>query len=590
MSAAISFPTVRWDAKGIGDKGCPLMRDGRKKLPIGIDNFEKIRTNDFYYVDKSGLIIDLLEGWCEVTLFTRPRRFGKSLNISMLESFFAPDTDKSIFDGLRISKETQLCEEYMGQYPVISVSLKDINASGYDTAAAMAVSLVREAAQKYENVLLHSTALSASEKEDYSRLLSYDMPEQVLYRSLKTLSRLLEKHYGRKVIILIDEYDVPLAKAHEQGYYDQMVLLIRNLFEQTLKSNSSLQFAILTGCMRISKESIFTGLNNLRVLGIADERSDEAFGFTDQEVKELLAYYDLSDRYEEVREWYDGYHFGSEHVYCPWDVINYIDHARYSAHPVPENYWVNSSGNAVVRRFIERSSNVRLRGELEELVNGGAVEKTLRQDLTYPEMYTSEDNLWSVLFTTGYLTQQERLGGNRFRLVLPNREIRSIYTEQIMEWFRDSVESDGESLRRICDALCRGDADEVQACFNNYLERTISIRDTYTRKDRKENFYHGILIGILGLKETWEISSNEEAGRGYSDIIVRDTRARLAIVIEVKYDEDGDLEAAANRALKQIDDKHYADKLGKGPFDRILKYGVACYQKECRVVAQQTTQ
>ena len=562
------------------------MRDGRKKLPIGIDNFGKIRTNDFYYVDKSGLIVDLLEGWSEVTLFTRPRRFGKSLNISMLESFFAPDTDKSIFDGLRISQETQLCEEYMGQYPVISVSLKDINASGYDTAAAMAVSLVREAAQKYENVLLHSTALSASEKEDYRRLLSYDMPEQVLYRSLKTLSRLLEKHYGRKVIILIDEYDVPLAKAHEQGYYEQMVLLIRNLLEQTLKSNSSLQFAVLTGCMRISKESIFTGLNNLRVLGVADERSDEAFGFTDQEVKELLAYYDLSDRYEEVREWYDGYRFGGEHVYCPWDVINYIDHARYSTHPVPENYWVNSSGNAVVRRFIERCSNARLRGELEELVNGGAVEKTLRQDLTYPEMYTSEDNLWSVLFTTGYLTQQERLDGNRFRLVLPNREIRSIYTEQIMEWFRDSVESDGETLRRICDALCRGDADEVQVCFNDYLERTISIRDTYTRKDRKENFYHGILIGILGLKETWEVSSNEEAGRGYSDIIIRDTRARLAIVIEVKYDEDGDLEAAANRALKQIDDKHYADRLGKGPFDRILKYGIACYQKECRVAVQ----
>ena len=564
------------------------MADRKKMLPIGIDNFEKLRTNDFYYVDKTGLIADLLCSWCEVTLFTRPRRFGKSLNMSMLEAFFSPDTDKSLFDGLKITKEKELCDQYMGKYPVISLSLKGMHAGNFNTAAALAIRIIRDAARRYETILTNSSSLNESDQRDFRELLDVSMPEQVLYRSLQTLSALLEKHYGQKVIILIDEYDVPLAKAHEQGYYDSMAVLIRNLFESTLKTNTSLKFAVLTGCMRISKESIFTGLNNLRVLGVAQERADEYFGFTDSEVRGLLDYYGCAEKYGEVREWYDGYRFGNKNVYCPWDVINYIDTVRFSSNPFPENYWMNSSGNAVVRKLLECSGNAAVKGELEALVNGETVEKTIHQELTYQDMYASIDTIWSVLFTTGYLTQRERIGGTRFRLAIPNREVRDIFAEQILELFREDVGKDGEMHARICEALRTKDIPAAEKLLGEYLRKTISIKDVSVRKSLRENFYHGILLAILSVKAGWNVQSNQESGDGYSDIIVRSDTDGTAMIFELKYADDRNMDAVCKKALKQIEDKQYAERLYDEGYERILNYGIAFYIKKCRVMVQET--
>ena len=408
------------------------MPDMKKKLPIGIENFEKLHYDDFYYIDKTGLIKELMENWAEVNLFTRPRRFGKSLNMSMLKSFFELGTDKSIFEGLEIAKEKKLCEEYMGQFPVISVSMKEMNAGSYEMACKMAAQVISGEARRFQ-YLLESEKLTDYDKDAYRNLLKTDMDESILCSSLKLLSELLCKHHGKKVILLIDEYDVPLAKAFHQGYYEQMVLFVRNMFGQALKTNENLQMAVLTGCMRISKESIFTGLNNLKVLSIADVRFDEYFGFTDQEVRELLSYYGLSHKYQEVKDWYDGYQFGNVEVYCPWDVLNYCDLLRADPEAQPQNYWANTSGNEVVRRFIEQSDNGRTRLEIERLVAGEVIQKNIRQELTYQDMYQSIENLWSVLFTTGYLTKRGRASGDEFQLAIPNMEIRKIFTTQIME-------------------------------------------------------------------------------------------------------------------------------------------------------------
>ena len=555
-------------------------------VPIGIEDFEELRTDGFYYVDKTGLIVDLLKRRSKVTLITRPRRFGKTLNMSMLKSFFSVDGDKSIFNGLKIAEEKRLCEEYMGKYPVISVSLKGINASGYDTAAAMAISLVREAAQRQEGVLLNSRKLSASDKEDFDRLLDYDMSEQTLFGSLKTLSRLLEKHYGQKVMILIDEYDVPLAKAFDQGYYDQMVALIRNLFENTLKTNDSLKMAVLTGCMRISKESIFTGLNNLRVLGISDTRLDEYFGFTDGEVCTMLEYCGAAEKYEAVRQWYDGYLFGGVNVYCPWDVINFCDKFLDDPDAEPESYWMNSSSNSIVRKLIEYSGNATVLGELECLVNGGVVYKNIRQDLTYGEMYSSIDNIWSVLYTTGYLTQAKRSDDGRIGLTVPNLEVRMIFAEQILSLFRENIRKDGDRMLRLCSALQEGNVDAIETGLNAYLKQTISVRDSAVRTALKENFYHGLLVGILGVMDSWMVESNREAGDGYCDIRVRDIRGGFAMIIEVKYADGESLDTACKNALKQIDEKHYEDGLDQEEYNRVLKYGIAFHLKKSKVMLE----
>ncbi len=555
----------------------------KKKLPIGIENFEDIRKEDFYYVDKTGLITELLHNWGAVNLFTRPRRFGKTLNMSMLEHFFSLNGDKSIFEGLEISKETSVCEEYMGKYPVIFVSLKGIDARNYEMAFQMAVQIIKRVPAKVQ-YLLESNALSEQDKAEYRKLLDDNMSEAVFCNSLRVLSELLEKYHGTKVILLIDEYDVPLAKAHANGYYDQMVSLIRNLLGEALKTNSSLKFAVLTGCLRISKESIFTGLNNLKALTIADERFDEYFGFTDKEAKELLEYYGVTEHYEAVKRWYDGYQFGNVGVYCPWDVLNHCDRIRSSPDVQPENYWINTSSNDAVKRFIQKSANAATKREIENLVAGGVITKEIHQELTYPEIYETVDNIWSLLFTTGYLTQRGKAEGRQMKLAIPNREIRDIFETQIMEFFKENVKKDGEMLTRFCDALQKGDAENVEKLFAEYLRKTISIRDTAVRTEMKENYYHGILIGILGVKDRWGISSNREMGEGYADILAEPDTGDLGIIIEVKYAHDGDLDGACKEALKQIEYTRYEDDLADDGVENILKYGIACYKKRCKVV------
>ncbi len=555
----------------------------KKKLPIGIENFEDIRKEDFYYVDKTGFIAELLHNWGAVNLFTRPRRFGKTLNMSMLEHFFSLNGDKSIFNGLEILKETTLCEEYMGKYPVISISLKGIDALNFETAFRMAARAVRRSASKVQ-YLLESDALSESDKMEYKSLLDSKMDESTFCDSLRTLSEMLEKHHHTKVILLIDEYDVPLAKAHANGYYDQMISLIRSLLGEALKTNSSLKLAVLTGCLRISKESIFTGLNNLKVLTIADERFAEYFGFTDKEVRELLKYYDVMDYYDAVKRWYDGYQFGNVEVYCPWDVLNHCDRIRSEPHVQPENYWINTSSNDAVKRFIQESSNATTKREIECLIAGEVITKEIHQELTFPEIYQTTSNIWSLLFTTGYLTQRGKAEGRQMKLAIPNLEIRDIFETQIMEFFKENVKEDGETLGRFCTALQKGDSENVEKIFTEYLRRTISIRDTAVRIDMKENFYHGVLLGILGVKNRWGISSNREMGEGYADILVEPDAGDMGIIIEIKYAHDGNLDRACKEALKQIEYSRYEDDLADDGVENILKYGIACYKKRCKVM------
>ena len=554
----------------------------KKRLPVGVENFELIMNDNYYYVDKTGLISELIRNGGMVNLFTRPRRFGKTLNMSMLEHFFSIERDQSIFNGLEISKDTKLCEEYMGKYPVISISLKGINAAAYETAFDFAVQIMKNVAGKMQ-FLLESGNLSDFDKSEYKKLLDSGMSKAVFCSGLKTLSELLEKHYGTKVVLLIDEYDVPLAKAFENGYYEQMIFLIRSLLEQALKTNDSLKFAIMTGCMRISKESIFTGLNNLKVLSITDERYDEYFGFTDAEVKEMLKYYEIEDHYEEIKNWYDGYQFGDMEVYCPWDVLNYCDKVKDHVDSFPENYWINTSSNDAVRKFIQMSDNFKTKREIEKLLAGGEITKEIHQELTYPEMYQSLENVWSLLFMTGYLTQRGRLDAKHYKLAIPNLEIRDIFQTQIMEYFKEHVKKDGDTLSRFCDALKSGEETKVEEIFESYLKKTISIRDTFVKKASKENFYHGILIGILGVKEEWYVSSNQESGEGYSDILVETENSETVILIEVKYANDGNLDQACERALQQIEEKKYDEELRENGVDKILKYGIACYMKRCKV-------
>lgn len=554
----------------------------KKKLPIGIENFKELQNEDFYYVDKTELIRELLENWAKVNLFTRPRRFGKSLNMSMLRCFFELGTEEKYFDRLKISENASLCEAYMGKYPVILVSLKGINGETYEKACAMAAQIVNAEARRFQ-YLLDSDRLTAYDKEVFVSLLRPDMNEAALCSSLKILSEFLEKHHGRKVILLIDEYDVPLAKAFERGYYDQMVIFIRNMFEHALKTNDSLKFAVLTGCMRISKESIFTGLNNLKVLSIAEVSFDEYFGFTDSEVRELLEYYELSDHYDEMKEWYDGYQFGNAEIYCPWDVLNYCDALRADPEAKPQNYWVNTSGNDAVRRFIRESDKGSLRREIEKLVAGETITKEIHQNLTWPDMYSSVENLWSLLFTTGYLTQRGKPEGDSFSLAIPNVEIRKIYTAQIMEYFRETVPKNREALRSFCQALKAGEPEKVEMLLAEYLKRTISIRDTFVRTQLKENFYHGILLGILSA-QGWDVSSNKESGEGYSDLLVETEDGETGIILELKYAQDGVLEATCLAALAQIERKDYEEELRDEGITHILKYGIAFFRKRCRVM------
>lgn len=558
---------------------------GLKKLPIGIENFEKLRQEDFYYIDKTRLIEQLLTRWGEVNLFTRPRRFGKSLNMSMLQSFFEIGKDKTLFDGLRISDNQELCEEYQGKFPVVSVSLKGINGATYEEARRFLIKTINEEARRL-SVLSDSTELDETDHELLTQLKKKEMTNDSLVYSIRELTELLEKHYGSKVIVLIDEYDVPLAKANENGYYDEMVLLIRNLFENALKTNSSLKFAVLTGCLRIAKESIFTGLNNFKVYSITDKSFDETFGFTDAEVKELLRYYGQEKYYETVKEWYDGYRFGNVDVYCPWDVINFCSDHLADPGLEPKNYWANTSGNSVISHFIDSVGKPQklTRMELEQLVNGGIVQKEINSELTYKELYSSIDNLWSTLFMTGYLTQRGESSGNRYNLVIPNREIRNIITNHILKMFKENVKDDGKTVSDLCDALLNKNPEKVELIFTEYMKKTISIRDTFARKPTKENFYHGLLLGILGFKENWSVMSNRESGDGFGDILIRIEDEDVGIVIEVKYADDGNLQGECEKALQQIIDIRYTEALEQEGIHTIIKYGIACYRKKCKVL------
>ena len=557
------------------------------KLPVGIENFEDIRKLGFYYIDKTRLIEQIMQNWSEVSLFTRPRRFGKTLNMSMLRSFFELGTDKSLFDGLYISKNKELCEEHMGKYPVIFFSLKSVEGLKFENARYRIIEMIGREAQRYE-FLAESDKLSENEKAQYKALIAldngkYTMDDDILISGIQMLSHLLYKHYGRKTVILIDEYDVPLDKAFENGYYKEMVSLIRGIFGMALKTNDSLQFAVLTGCLRISKESIFTGLNNFEVLSVLNTQYDEAFGFTDGEVKQILEDYDLSDHYPDVKEWYDGYHFGNTDIYCPWDVIRYCKNLCADPAALPEDFWSNSSGNAMVRRFIDKA-DIRTKNEIERLIAGEDIEKDISQELTYDEIDKSIENLWSVLFTTGYLTHKGCTESGRYRLAIPNKEVRNLFIRKIREWFSDVTRNDGKTLEEFCNAFVDRDPGKIEQIFGDYLWNTISIRDTATAKAKKENFYHGILLGLLGYKASWLIKSNAESGTGYSDILVEVPDNRTGIVIELKYAEDGDMDAACSRALEQIEEKEYVDKLRQDGMRNFIRYGIACFKKDCKVV------
>ena len=558
----------------------------RKKLPIGIDGFEKIRTNDFYYADKTLFIKELLQNWGEVNLFTRPRRFGKSLNISMLKCFFEMGSNPALFEGLKIAQEKELCEKYMGKFPVISISLKSVDGLSYEAAVTALRRAIGNEACRF-SFLTESERLGQNDKELYMGLTAvkdgkYLMTDGVLTDSLKTLSLLLEKHYGQKAILLIDEYDVPLDKAFQAGYYDEMVSLIRNLLGNALKTNDSLYFAVLTGCLRISKESIFTGLNNPKVHTVSDVRYDEYFGFTNADVDELLEFYGLSAYKDTIKDWYDGYRFGDTDVYCPWNVINYCDELLADPSAEPENYWANTSGNDLIRRLLKKA-NQSTRNDVEQLINGGTIIKPIRQELTYREVEDSIDNIWSVLYSTGYLTCRRRVPGKKMELVLPNWEVRELFIELVKDWFEETTQADSGRISLFCAAFQAGDTDTIQKMLGDYLWDSISVRDTAVRRNMKENFYHGMLLGLLQNQDSWLVKSNAETGEGYSDISIQ-TPDRVGIVIEVKYADDGNLEKACAEALGQIEEKKYAEGLKRWRTKKILKYGIAFYEKECMVV------
>lgn len=560
------------------------------KLPVGIEDFAEIRQAGFYYVDKTKFIEQLLDGWGKVNLFTRPRRFGKTLNMSMLRYFFEIGADASLFDGLQIAKNKKLCEEYQGKYPVIFLSFKNVEGLTFADAQYRLAELIAGEAERFA-FLAQSDKLTENERSLYCGLTAvregrYALAGEVLVSALQLLSKLLSKHYGQKTIILLDEYDVPLDKAFQNGYYKEMVSLIRGMLGQALKTNEFLQFAVLTGCLRVSKESIFTGLNNLKVLSITDNRFDEQFGFTDAEVEQLLAAYNLTDHLEETKAWYDGYRFGDADVYCPWYVINHVDVLRSNPLAKSQAYWINTSGNALVKLFIEMADKS-TRDELERLVAGEAIEKHIRLELTYDEIDSSIDNLWSVLFTTGYLTQKGVTEDGAYKLVIPNQEIREVYKLQIQEWFKKKVFADTEQLQSFWQAFAMGDSEAVELFLNRTLSNSISVFDAKGRDEERENSYHMLLVGLLAGKSDWLVRSNVEAGEGFADIIVETDDLDAGVIVELKYAQTMTaMEKSCAKALAQIRAKRYADYLHNNGREKVLLYGIAFCKKKCRVMAE----
>ena len=556
-----------------------------KKLPVGIEDFKELREENFYYIDKTGLIRDLLNSWGKVNLFTRPRRFGKTLNMSMLKNFLEIGADKALFDGLAIAEERELCETYMGKFPVVFLSLKSVEGLTFEDAYEMLRRILRSEMLRL-SFLAESDRISEKEKYSFRRFLDEQDTREDVRDSLKMLSGLLYGYYGRKVILLIDEYDVPLDKAFQHGYYREMTALIRSLFSQALKTNDALYFAVLTGCLRVSKESIFTGLNNFKVLSVADARYDEHFGFTDAEVKQLLQDYCLEGHLKETKEWYDGYRFGQIDVYCPWDVINHVDRLRGEPDAEPQAYWINTSSNDLVKRFVDRADKT-TQNEIERLIAGEAIEKTVRLELTYDEIDNSIDNLWSVLFTTGYLTQTGKPENGIYKLIIPNREVREVYIHQIQEWFRETFVQDEKPMQEFCQAFLEGNAEEIQKRLTVILGRMISVMDTKARDDQKENFYHGLLLGLLRSESKWLILSNAESGDGFSDILIEPEDPDVGIVIEVKYASSiAELDKACNKAVSQIRSRRYDEKLRNDGREDILAYGIAFQKKRCKVICE----
>ena len=562
---------------------------GKARLPMGIEDFKRIRTDGFYYIDKTRMIRDLLDNMAYVNLFTRPRRFGKTLNMSMLKYFFDIGSIPALFDGLEISKEAEICDRYQGKFPVISISLKNVGGSTFDKAKNKLQSTIGNEAIRF-SFLSDSDRLSETERRQFAKLIElneegdFAMSEGLLENSLLLLSRFLQKHYGQNTVILIDEYDVPLEKAYQAGYYDAMVELIRTLFGQALKTNNSLFFAVLTGCLRISKESIFSGFNNFKVYTVKDVRYKEYFGFTDAEVRQMIEYYGFASQYKAIKEWYDGYLFGDLSIYCPWDVINYCGDLRDESVTKPQNYWVNTSSNSIIRKFIDKADGI-TRNEIERLVNGESIRKKVRQELTYRDLDSKIDNLWSILFTTGYLTQLEQDRDGMAELIIPNKEIRWIFREQIQEWFETEIRKDKQKLEDFCRAFEENDTEAIEKGFTFYLRKMISIRDTNVKKEMKENFYHGVLLGLFAGMEGWKVMSNAEAGDGYSDISVEVEDKEIGIVIELKYAEKAAFDEGCREALWQINNRNYEELLLDDGMTMIRKYGIACYKKRCRVIS-----
>ena len=555
-------------------------------LPTGIEDFKEIRTDGYYYVDKTALIEQVLDKRSKVTLFTRPRRFGKTLNMSMLRYFFETGTDSKLFNGLYISQNAELCEKYMGKYPVIAISLKGVDADSYTKAKAQIIKIINREARRHR-LLLKSEKLDSFDKELLTQLLSRNMEEDTITSSLQELTELFEAHFSKKVVVLIDEYDVPLAKAYENGYYNEMVLLIRNLFGNVLKTNDSLAFAVLTGCLRIAKESIFTGLNNFKVYSITNTEFDETFGFTNEEVRKMLVYYGLDSHFNEVKAWYDGYRFGNADVYCPWDVVNYCEDHKENTNAELQNYWMNTSGNEVIQHFVDSMNDPHMltKSELELLVSGDTVVKQVDEMITYKELYSNIDNMWSTLFMTGYLTQRGKEPDGRYHLAIPNREICDCMVRRVLALFKRSVSQNRELLRSFCNAMLASDASTMEHALTEYMGKTISIRDSFAKSIR-ENFYHGLLIGILGSQGAWKATSNKESGDGFSDILieVNEDDLRIGMVLELKYSKtENALDKECDDALQQIEDKNYDQELREKGYTKILKYGIAFYHKKCRV-------
>lgn len=558
-----------------------------KNIPIGTDDFNKIRTGNYYYVDKTNLIKEIVERGLNVVLYTRPRRFGKTLNMSMLKSFFEIGTDPKLFEGLAISKEKEFCEKHMGKYPVIFISLKSIDCSSYSEALEEFSAIISKEARRISN-LIDTSKVNQWDQKLLDKLLDDEKSVVTIRSSLANMSELLEKYCGKKVIILIDEYDVPLDKAFQNGYYNEMITLMRAFLGSALKTNSSLAFSVLTGCMRISKESIFTGLNNFKVCSIMDRDQAEYFGFTEKEVIELLHYYKMEQFLPIIKKWYDGFRFGNADVYCPWDVINYCYDYVYNEITAPKNYWVNTSGNDIINYFVDQLATSNTKVALEKLIAGGSIIKAMKQDLTYPELYKSSENLWNAMYTMGYLTQRESISDMYLNLVIPNLEIRSIIVDKILDRFRASVANDGEMLAQFCLALKNGNASMVEELFTKYMGHTISVRDTFVKIKLKENFYHGMLLGILAYKEGWSVLSNRESGDGFSDITIEIAEPHIGIVIELKYSqEESTLEKDCRDALQQIDDKRYTEILHQKGCTKILKYGISNHLKHCKVMVEE---